>query len=64
MQAYGSLSLVTAAHMATQTSKLLGVHAALSVYTDESVHSTRRGTMIHRQQHMQTAPQQFGEAAV
>ena len=59
MQAYGSLRLVTAAHMATQTSKLLGVHAALGVYTDESVHSTRRGTVMHRQQHMRAAPQKL-----
>ena len=37
---------------------------ALGMYTGQSVHSTRRGTMIHRQQHMQATHQELGEAAM
>ena len=39
-------------------------HGLKALYTGQSVHSTRRGTMIHRQQHMQATHQELGEAAM
>ena len=37
---------------------------ALDMYTGQSVHSTRRGNMIHRQQHLQESHKEIGEAAM
>ncbi len=35
---------------------------ALDMYTGQSVHSTRRGNMIHRQQHLQESHKEIGES--
>ena len=37
---------------------------ALDMYTGQSVHSTRRGNMIHRQQHLQESHKEIGQAAM
>ena len=37
---------------------------ALDMYTGQSVHSTRRGNMTHRQQHLQEGYKKIGEAAM
>ena len=37
---------------------------AMGMYTGQSVHSTRRGNMIHRQQRMQESYLGIGEAAM
>ena len=37
---------------------------ALDMYTGQSVHTTRRGNMIHRQQHLQESHREIGEAAM
>jgi len=34
------------------------------MYTGQSVHSTRRGNMLHRQQHLQEIHKEIGEAAM
>ena len=36
----------------------------LDMYTGQSVHSTRRGNMMHKQQHQQESHNEIGEAAM
>ena len=36
----------------------------LGMYTGQSVHSTRRGNMVHQQQHMHASYSEIGEAAM
>jgi len=37
---------------------------SLGMYTGQSIHSTRRGNMIHQQQHMQKSDKEIGDAAM
>lgn len=37
---------------------------ALGIYSGQSVHSTRRGNMIHGQQHLHGSYKEIGEAAM